>query len=137
MISESHSQIMNPIKSKHIVIGIAVAFILFLFCRNGDEDYSYDQSGTHTLGTMQSQPSYRSMGREQYNPTSSTWSPNPSSAYRHETLQTKVKGYREETFWGEEHSLDEKVKRFSDDEFDDYLKEVDENDADSFWGATY
>ena len=126
---------MNPIKSKHIVIGLAVAFILILFYWVGDEDYSYDQ--TEAQSPIQYQPSHRSMDREQCNPTSSTWSHNPSSVNRHEILQTKVKGYREESYWGEQSSTAEKVRYMNDDEFDDYLKEVEENDADSFWGATY
>ena len=126
---------MNPIKSKHILIGLAVAFILYLFYRIGDEDYSYDHTGAQSQ--MQYQPSYRSMDREQSNPTSSTWSHNPPSSTRHELLQTKVKGYREDTYWGEEHPSHERVRYLDDDEFEDFLEEVELNDADVYWGATY
>lgn len=121
---------MNPIKSKHILIGLAVAFILFLFYRIGD---SYDQTGIQS--PMQYQSFDRSMDWEQDSPPSSTWSHNPSN--RHEILQTKVKGYREETYWGEQSSIDEKVRDMDDDEFNDYIKEVELNDADVYWGANY
>jgi hypothetical protein len=126
---------MNPIKSKHIVIGLEVAFILYLFYRIGDEDYSYDHTGAQT--PMQYQPSYRLMDREQYNPAVSTWSNNPSSVNRHEILQSKVKGYREESYWGEQTSTAEKVRYLNDDEFSDFIEEVELNDADVYWGATY
>jgi hypothetical protein len=126
---------MNPIKSKHIVIGLAAALILFLFYRVGDKDYSYNHTGVQS--PLQYQPSYRSKDREQYNPTSSTQSHNPSNLTRHEILQTKVKGYREATYWGEQTSIDEKVKHFSNDEFDCFIEEVELNDADVYWGATY
>ena len=96
---------MNPVKSKHILIGLAVAFILFLFYRIGD---SYDQTGTKS--PMQYQSFDRSMDWEQDYPPSSTWSFNPSSSTRHEILQTTVKGYREETYWGEHTSTAEKVR---------------------------
>jgi hypothetical protein len=75
------------------------------------------------------------MDWEQDHPPSSTWSHNPS--HRHEILQTKVKGYREETYWGEQSSVDEKVRYMDDDEFKDFLEEVELNDADVYWGATY
>jgi hypothetical protein len=126
---------MNPIKSKHIVIGLAVAFILILFCRNGDEDYSYDHTGTQS--PMQYQSSYRSFESEQGISSSSTWSDNPATQTRHEVLQSKVKGYREETFWGEQSSTGEKVRHMNDDEFSDFIEEVELNDADVFWGAEY
>jgi hypothetical protein len=127
---------MNPIKSKHIVIGLAAGFILFMFCRIGNEDYSYARPGTQTQIPIQSQPTYRSFESEQGNSSSSTWSNNPTSVNRHEVLQTKVKGYREETFWGEEHPTHEKVRHMDDDEFDRFIDEVELKDADVYWGAT-
>ena len=105
---------MNTIKFKHIVIGLVIAFILFLFSRIGDQDYSYDHSGTHIQGPIPTQSYYHSLDSKQAYPYSSTWSHNPPSSPRHEILQTTLKGYREETFWGEEL-----------------------NDADVYWGATY
>ena len=127
---------MSSIKFKHIVIGLVIAFILFLFYRIGDDDYSYDQSGTHSQGPIPTQSSYRSFESEQTYPTSSTWSHNPSST-RHDILQFKMKGYREETYWGEQHSTFEKVKYMSDYEFDDFIEKVELNDNDVYWGATY
>ena len=126
---------METIKGKHIIIGLVIAFILFLFYWIGDEDYSYDQTRNHTQGAIQSHTSYHSFDIE--HAYSSTGSHNPSTLTRHEILQTNVKGYREETYWGEEHPTHEKIKHFSDDEFDDYLEEVEQNDADVYWGAEY
>ena len=126
---------MNTIRRKHIVIGLAVTFILFLFCRNGDEDYSYDQTGTQAQGAFQSHTSFRSSDIEQA--YSSTGSYTPSNHTRHEILQTKVKGYREETYWGEQHPTYEKARDMSDYEFDRYIDEVGINDADVYWGESY
>ena len=128
---------MNSIKSKHIIIGLVVAFILFLFSRIGDEDYSYDNPGAHTLGNIPTKSSYRLLESEQAITSSSTWSYNPTIPTRHEILQTKVKGYRESTYWGSEHPTHEKVRHFSDDEFDQFIENVELNDADVFWGAEY
>jgi hypothetical protein len=130
---------MNPIKSKHIVFGLAAAFILFLFNSLGDEDYSYGQTRNQAQfqSPMQYQSSYRSLESEPTLPFSSTRYPNPSNLSRHEILQTKVKGYREETYWGEQSSTAEKVKHFCDDEFDRFIDEVELNDADVYWGAEY
>jgi hypothetical protein len=124
---------MNPIKSKHIVIGLVIGFILFLFYRIGEENYSSDQ----TQGPISTQPSYRSYESKQTYSSSSTWSHNSSNLTRHEVLQSKVKGYREESYWGEQTSTAEKVKHFSGDEFDRFIEDVELNDADVYWGATY
>ena len=70
-------------------------------------------------------------------PTSSTGYPNPSTLTRHEILQTKVRGYREETFWGTEHHTHEKIQHFSDEEFDRFIEEVKLDDSDLYWGAQY
>ena len=126
---------MVSIKFKHIVIGLLIIFILSLFHRKGNEDYSYGQSGTKTQNPIPTQSFDRSMDWEQYHSSSSTWSHKPSN--RQEILQTKVKGYREETYWGEQSSTAEKVRYMDDDEFKDYLEEVELNDADVYWGATY
>ena len=128
---------MNPIKSRHIVIGLMVAFILFLTYKIGDEDYSYNNLGAYNQRPIQSHSSNPIKDSEQAYPSTSTWSHNPLSTNRHEFLQTKVKGYREETYWGEQHPIDEKVRDMSDYEFDRYIDEVEENDADVYWGATY
>ena len=128
---------MVSIKFKHIVIGILIIFILSLFHRKDNEDYSYEYSGTHTQIPIQSQSYYHSMDWEQDYPSTSTWSSKPSSSTRHEILQTKVKGYREETYWGEASSTADMVRYMDDDEFKDYLEEVELNDADVYWGAEY
>ncbi len=128
---------MVSIKFKHIVIGLLIIFILSLFHRKGNEDYSYGQSGTKIPNPIPIQSFDRSMDWEQDYPPSSTWSYNPTFPTRHELLQTKVKGYREETYWGEHTSTAEKVRYMDDDEFKDYLEEVELNDADVYWGAEY
>ena len=128
---------MNPIRSKHIIIGLVVTFILFLFYKKGDEDYSYDHTGAQSLRPIPTHSSYYKLESEQALTKPSTWSSNQSSVNRHEVLQTKVKGYSEETYWGEQTFIDEKVKHMDDDEFDRFMEEVELNDADVYWGATY
>ena len=121
---------MIPIKFRHIILGLVVGFIIFLFYRIGDEDYSYGQSGTHPHRNIPTLTFYNSLKSEQTINSSSKWSHNPLSSTRHEILQTKVKGYREETYWGEEHPIHEKIQQMSEDEFDDFIEEVEINDAD-------
>lgn len=48
-----------------------------------------------------------------------------------------MRGYRESTYWGEQPSIYEKVKQMSDDEFSRFIDEVEENDANVYWGAEY
>ena len=123
---------MVAIKSKHIVIGLAVGLILFLFCRIGNDGYSYQRPGA--TPALPSQLTFES--NRNYT-TTSTVSDNPINPQRHELLQTKVKGYREETYWGEQHPTYEKVRDMNDYEFDRFIDSVGINDADIYWGATY
>ena len=124
---------MNPIKFKHIIIGLVFAFILILSYCIGEDEYSYDQNQTRFQTTSHNDPSESEL---EY-PYSSIQSRKSTDITRHESLQTKVKGYREETFWGEHTSTAEKVRYMDDDEFKDYLEEVELNDADVYWGAEY
>jgi hypothetical protein len=62
---------------------------------------------------------------------------NPTNPTRKEILQTKVKGYREATFWGSEHPLDEEIRYQNDNEFDRFIEEVELDDADVYWGVEY
>lgn len=128
---------MNPFKLRHIVIGLIVVFILFLFYRIGDDDYSYANPRPQSQVPTQSHKSYPSLDSERAYPYFLTGSLKPSSFNRHEILKAKVKGYREQTYWGEETSIDEKVRHMNDDEFDRFIEKVEENDADVYWGATY
>jgi hypothetical protein len=123
---------MATFKSKHILIGLAAGFILFLFCRIGNDGYSYQHPGATT--TL---PSHLTFDSERNYSTTSTVSDNPTNPQRPELLQTKVKGYREETYWGEQHPTYEKVRDMSDYEFDRFIDEVGINDADVYWGASY
>ena len=126
---------MNSIECRHIVIGLVVAFILFLFC-GIDDYYSFENPGGHTL--IQPQSSYRSFDSERIYSSHPSRPQIPSSLNRNETLQTKVKGYRKVTYWGEEHLQDEKIRYLSDDEFDRFIiDEVELKDEDVYWGAEY
>ena len=127
---------MNAIRRKHIVIGLVITFILFLLFSSEDEDYSYEFSKTQTQ-IPQLKQYYHSLNSEQSYPLSSALPNNPTNFQRHEILQTKVKGYREETFWGEQSSTAEKVRHLNDDEFDRYIEDLEQNDSDAYWGAEY
>ena len=128
---------MVTIKSKHIVIGLAVGFILFLFCRIGNDGYSYEHTGATTQGATSTSPSHLTFDRWHNYSTTSTGSYNPTNPQRHEILQTKVKGYREETYWGEQPPTYEKVRNMSDYEFDRFIEKEEIDNADIYWGATY
>jgi succinate dehydrogenase flavin-adding protein (antitoxin of CptAB toxin-antitoxin module) len=128
---------MATIKSKHIVFGLVVGFILILFCRIGNDGYSYNHPGATLQGTTPIRPSHITFDSECNYSTTSTRSYNPTNPQRHEILQTTVKGCREETYWGEDHATHEKTKLMSNDEFDRFIEEMEENDADVYWGATY
>ena len=66
---------------------------------------------------------------------SSTNSPNLN---RDEILKKNLKGYREQTYWGNQHSIDEKVNQMDDEEFKEFIEEeIQSNDADVYWGAEY
>ncbi len=128
---------MATIKSKHIVIGLAIGFILFLFWWIGNDGYSYQHPGATTQGATSTLPSHLTFDSECNYSTTSTGSYNPTNPQRHELLQTKVKGYREETYWGEQHPTYEKVRDMSEYEFDRVIEEVELNDADVYWGESY
>lgn len=130
---------MATIKSKHIIISLAVGFILFLFCWLGaeNEGYSYQHPGASTHGATFTQPSHLTFESEPIYTATSKGSYNTTNPTRHELLQTKVKGYREETYWGEQHPTYEKARDMSDYEFDRFVEEVAQKDVDVYWGATY
>ena len=122
---------MSPIKVRHIVIGLVIAFILFLFYRIGHDGYSYEHPGAQI--PLQSHNSYGSLNSEQNPSLSSTGSHNSTNLQRHVILQTKLKGYRESTYWGEQTPTDEKVQHFSEEEFDRYIEKVELDDADVYY----
>ncbi len=128
---------METIKSKHIVIGIAVGFILFLFYLLSLDRYSYQHPGATNQRATPASPSHLTFDSKRNYTTTSTVSHNPTNPQRHEILQTKVKGYREETYWGEQHPTYEKVRDMSEYEFDRFIDEVGIDDVDVYWGATY
>ena len=60
------------------------------------------------------------------------------SINRKEVLQRNVKGYREQTYWGNEHLIDHRTENFNDKEFSDFIEnEVKSKDIDVYWGAEY
>jgi len=128
---------MVTIKSKHIVIGLVIGFILFLFCRRGNDGYAYQHPGAATPRPTLTSPPHLTFDSERDYSTTSTGSHNPTNPQRHEILQTTVKGYREQTYWGEQHPIHEKVRDMSDYEFDRFIDNVGINDADVYWGASY
>lgn len=61
-----------------------------------------------------------------------------SSLNRDEILKKSLKGYREETYWGDEHLISEKTKRLNDKDFSRFVQEeIKEKDVDVYWGAEY
>ena len=128
---------METIKSKHIVIGLIVGFILFVFYCIGNEGYSYEHPGATTPRPTPTSPTHLTFDSERDYSTTSTGSHNPTNPQRHEILQTTVKGYREQTYWGEQHPTYEKVLDMSNDEFNDFVEEVELSDDDVYWGVEY
>jgi hypothetical protein len=126
---------MVSIKSKHIVIGLAVGFILFLFCRIGADDYSNEYREAQI--PAQTQASYYWNESKQAYPSSSIRSNDLTNPTRSEILQIDLKGYREATYWGSEHPLDEEIRYQNEDEFDRFIENVESNDAGVYWGAEY
>ena len=127
---------MATFRSKHIVIGLAVGFILFLFWWIGNDGYSYQHPGAIIQGATSTRPSHLTFDSERNYTTTSTRSYNPTNPQRHELLQTQMKGYREETYWGEQHPTNEKVRDMSDYEFNDFVEEAENNDANVYWGIS-
>ena len=75
---------------------------------------------------------------EKSSPTYSCHSLYQNTINRDSILQKFSKGYREETYWGNEHPIIEKTKDLNDDEFKRYIEEeVVEKDNDVYWGAEY
>jgi len=128
---------MSSISSKHIVIGLITVFVLIFLFLQGNRDNSYDYSGAQSQSPLQSQSPNHSFESENTNPYSLIGSNNPTNLQRHEILQTKVKGYREFTYWGEQTPTYEKVREMNNDEFDRFIEKVELNDADVYWGAQY
>ncbi|WP_053179229.1 hypothetical protein [Sunxiuqinia dokdonensis] len=57
---------------------------------------------------------------------------------RNEILEKNLKGYREQTYWGNEHPVDEKVRHLDNDEFKDFVEdEIVAKDIDVYWGEEY
>ncbi len=126
-------------KSKVERIGITVIvglFILIVLVAIPDRDQGTDYGSEYRrLQNPSVNPSYDSS----VNPTYGITNPQPQPVSdRSEILKSKVKGYRESTYWGAEHPIDEQVRHMSDDEFERYInEEVIPEDNDVYWGAEY
>ena len=121
---------MSLICPKNILTGLVIAFMLFILIRPHEAPYHGEAPWPHN--------SHPSLDSDQSYSSSSNGSRLNSNLNRHETLQKKVKGYRESTYWGVEHPIQEKTKDLSDDEFDRFINdEVEQKDEDVYWGAEY
>lgn len=136
MFNKDQQWIMNPIRSRHIVISLIVAFILFILVKANQDNNPVKNSGAHTL--LQSQYSFRSFDSDQSFSSYSFQTQTQSNLNRHEILKKKMKGYREITYWGSEHPTQERTRYLNDDEFNRFLREeIEEKNADVYWGAEY
>ena len=121
---------MNTQRAKHIVVSLVAAFILFILLRSNENGNPVENPGIHT--------SYPSFDSDRLYSSSSNGRGLNSNLNRHETLQKKVKGYRESTYWGLEHPIHENTKDLIDDEFERFIKEeLDLKDEDVYWGAEF
>ena len=127
---------MNPMNIKHIVISLVVVFILFILVRANQDDQSYESPRAQI--PLQYHNHYRSFDNYQSFSSCSFKNQNQSNSNRHEILQKKMKGYREKTYWGLEHPTQERTRYMSGNEFETFMREeIQEKDADVYWGAEY
>ena len=121
---------MNTQRAKNIVVSLFAALILFFLLRSNENGSPVEVPGAHT--------SYPSFDSDRLYSSSTKGHRYNSNLIRHETLQKKVKGYRESTYWGVEHPIQEETKDLSDEEFDRFIKEeVEQKDEDVYWDAEY
>lgn len=120
---------MSPIRPKNLLIGLVVTFILFILIRPNVAPDPVENPGLHTsYPSLDVNHSYSSSKGSRFN----------SNLNRHEVLQKKVKEYRESTYWGVEHPIQEETKDLSKDEFKSFIKEeIELKDEDVYWGAEY
>lgn len=126
----------DQLKLRYIVIAVAIAFLFFMFLKESNADYSTVTPGAYNTNHNQSHYFYQAKELGEAHSISLTEDDNPTSS-KHDILQTKLKGYRESTYWGNEHTNHDLVKDMNDDEFGRYVEEVEIKDADIYWGAEY
>lgn len=127
---------MNSNKSRNIVIGFVAVVIVFLLFKRHSDDNLHHQSGDYPPTHPSS--SYYMNDSDELNSSFYCRPSNPPNPTRHEVLQTKVKGYREATYWGSEQPIDVEARYMSDDEFTSFIEdEVELKDTDVYWGAAY
>jgi hypothetical protein len=55
-----------------------------------------------------------------------------------EVLKKSLKGYREQTYWGSKHPINEKINDLNDKEFNRFVKdEIKSKDVKLYWGSEY
>lgn len=55
-----------------------------------------------------------------------------------EVLKKSLKGYREQTYWGSQHPVYEKIHDFNNKEFNRFVKdEIKSKDVNLYWGTVY
>jgi hypothetical protein len=128
------SWIIMPNRARNIIIILIIGLILFLYFRNKDSNCPSEplkpsftqQSSTYNPNVNPIPSSYS------YSFTSKDY----QGSDRNETFKRSIKGYREYTYWGSEHPIQEQTRHLDDCEFEMYFKDEIEN-KETFWGAEY
>ncbi len=127
---------MINMKSKKVIILIIIIVGLISIGIPNDENTNSKSSNPPTVNQLQP-TTYNnlnsSLQQYRYQRSSET----QSSLNREEVLKKTLKGYREQTYWGNEHPITETTKHLNDREFNRFEKEIKSKDADVFWGAEY
>jgi hypothetical protein len=127
---------MNPIRRRHIIFCLVVALILFILVRANDNDHPYEYPRPHN--PLQSPSPSPSFDSDQSYSSFSIRTQTQSNINRHEILKKKMKGYREATYWGSEHLVQERTRYMTDDEFQTHMREeIEYKDTDVYWGTEY
>lgn len=124
---------MVPKRKIGLSVLIALGFIVYIYIiENSEDSYSYDHSQTYIYNksTIETQKvySYSSYQKEHI----------VSDKEKDEIFKTTIKGYRKSSYWGNEHSINEKTRDMTQNELNDYLNEnyISKNN-DLYWGGEY
>lgn len=123
-------------RARNIITGLIIVLIIFVCFRSKDSKQPSDPSKPSLI---QESSTYN----PKVNPIPSSYSysfssKDKSDLNRNEIFKKSVNGYREFTYWGSDHPIQEQTRHFDNDEFDTFIKEeIQENDSKIFWGAEY
>ena len=121
---------MKP-KKKILISLVATALFGFAIIINESDSSKSDDSLSYPHQPIQLNKS-NSLPRQSYSPQGT------SDLNRDEVLKKSLKGYREQTYWGNEHPIKETTKDFNDEEFNRFVEdEIKSKDVDVYWGAEY